>query len=131
MNGLISFNPDMISTHHQQFDVHLRRLTIDDIPQTSLTDGSPLVQNIDDTESITLSYNQSRSFSIEYAVVAIGSSNSINHQVRLVGVDKEWRNVGTERKFVGSNLSPGKYTLQIRANNTNIGWESLPSKSQS
>ena len=128
VNGLISFNPAMISTHHQQFDVHLRRLTIDDIPQTSLTDGSPLVQNIDDTESITLSYNQSRSFSIEYAVVAIGSSNSINYQVRLVGVDKEWRNVGTERKFVGSNLSPGKYTLQIRANNTNIGWDEEPTK---
>ena len=89
---------------------------------------SPLTATIDDMPVIKFSYKQSRSFSIEYAAISLGNTSTINYQVRLLGKYENWRNVGQERKFVGSNLPAGEYLLQIRANNSNEGWEHEPVK---
>ena len=77
--------------------------------------GSPLSVAIDDTDSVTLDFPDSQSFTVEYGVVNPASVGNINYQVKLVGVDKEWRNVGRSRQFTGMGLRPGSYTLLIRA----------------
>ena len=66
---------------------------------------------------------------IEYAAVSPGDTDNINYQIKLDGIDDDWRNVGKERKFIGSNLPAGTYMLQIRACNTNDGWGLAPIKS--
>jgi len=128
VNGLISFIPKAIEENRKQFYVHLTHLSINNQVMTAKSQASPLTDAIDDMPIIQFSYNQSRSFRIEYAAISLGDISTINYQVRLSGVDKDWRNVGQERKFVGSNLSAGKYTLQIRANNSNEGWKEEPIK---
>lgn len=128
VNGLISFTPKAIKEGRMPFYVHLASLNINNQIITSKTPDSPLTAALDDMSSVTLSYNQSRSFSIDYAAISLGNTSTINYQVRLLGVDEDWRNVGPERKFVGSNFSPGAYYLQIRANNSNEGWEQEPIK---
>lgn len=128
VNGLIAFNPKAIKEYWRPFYVHLSHLNIDNQIVTSESPNSPLSASLDDMQSISFSYNQSRSFSIEYAAISLGNTSTINYQVRLMGVDDDWKNVGKERKFVGSNLPPGTYKLQIRANNTNDGWELSPIK---
>lgn len=128
VNGLISFIPKAIKENWKPFHVHFNHLTIDNQIITADSPKSPLTASLDDMSRITFSYNQSRSFSIEYAAISLGNTSTINYQVRLVGVDSDWKNVGKERKFVGSNLPAGTYTLQIRANNSNDGWERSPVK---
>ena len=128
VSGLISFNPKTIKTERIPFDVHLLNLKINDQIVTAKDADSPLTAAIDEMRSINFSYNQSRSFSIEYAAISLGNTSAINYRVRLQGVDDNWRNVWQERKFVGSNLPPGTYTLQIKANNSNEGWEMAPIK---
>lgn len=128
INGLISFTPKAIKENRPLFYVHLGYLNINDQVITSKTPDSPLTLALDETSKITFSYNQSRSFSIGYAAISLGNTSTINYQVKLSGVDKNWRNVGQERKFVGANLPPGTYLLQIRANNSNEGWEQQPIK---
>lgn len=128
INGLISFTPKAIKENRPLFYVHLGYLSINNQVITSQTLDSPLTKALDDLSEITFSYNQSRSFSIEYAAISLGNTSTINYQIRLLGVDEHWRNVGQERKFVGANLPPGTYKLQIRANNSNEGWESEPIK---
>ncbi len=128
INGLISFDPMHIADKKKTYEVHLISLVIDNQNFTSKTPNTPLKGNIDDAVSITLSSSQSRSFYIEYGAISLGSTKSIKYQVRLLGLDKEWHDVCDERKFVGSNLSHGKYTLQIRANNSNVGWDGQPIK---
>lgn len=123
VNGLISFDPTHMKNERKTFEVHLTQLIIDNQILTANSPDSPLTTEIDNMESITLSYDQSRSFSIEYAAISLGNTSSISYQIRLLGIDDTWHNVGQERKFVGSNLSSGTYTLQIRANNSNMGWE--------
>lgn len=129
VNGLISFNPEVLKTNSGPFPVHLGHLTLNNETVTTESENTPLTAALDDMTTLTLSYAQSRSFSIDYLTVALENPRSINYQVRLDGVDKDWRNAGQERKFVGLKLSPGTYCLHIRANNSNEGWEQAPVKS--
>ena len=128
VNGLISFTPKAVKENRKPFHVHLSHLNINNQVMTTESQDSPLTAAIDDIPVIQFSYNQSRSFSIEYTAISLGNVSTINYQVRLLGVDENWRNVGQERKFVGSNLPAGNYTLQIRANNSNEGWDQEPIK---
>lgn len=128
INGLITFYPKDIQEKTGPFVVHLKRLTINDEEISSASDDSPLTRELDETDEIELSYAQARSFSIDYSVIMPGNTSTINYQVWLEGVDRTWRNVDTERRFSGYNLPPGTYTLHIRANNTNRGWENCPEK---
>lgn len=128
VNGLIALEPKAIKRVLEPFHVHFSHLNIDNQIVTSESPNSPLSATLDDMQSIIFSYKQSRSFSIEYAAISLGNTSTINYQVKLVGVDEDWKNVGKERKFVGSNLPPGTYKLQIRANNSNDGWELSPIK---
>ncbi|MDR0506946.1 MAG: response regulator [Dysgonamonadaceae bacterium] len=128
VNGLISFDPKAIKEERKFFHVHLSHLNIDNRNVTAKDADSPLTAALDDMSSIVFSYRQSRSFIIEYAAISLGNTSAINYQIRLPGMDEKWRNVGQERKFAGSNLPSGTYTLQIRANNSNEGWEQSPVK---
>jgi len=128
VNGLIAFNPKNIKEERIFFDVHFVNLSINNQIITAKEPNSPLTTAIDDMTEIKFSYNQSRSFSIEYAAISLGNTSTINYQTRLLGLYEKWRNVGKERRFVGSNLPSGTYTLQIRANNSNEGWEQAPVK---
>lgn len=129
VNGLISFDPEVLKSNSGPFPVHLGHLTINNETMSTHTENSPLTAALDDMDTLVLSYGQSRSFSIDYLAVSLENPRSLNYQVRLNGVDKDWRNAGQERKFVGLKLSPGTYNLQIRANNSNEGWEQAPVKS--
>lgn len=128
VNGIVSFNPLSLKEEKKLFHVHFTCLNIDNQLITINSPNSPLNASIDNMSSITFSYQQSRSFYIGYAAISPGNSNNINYQIKLEGVDNTWRNVGKERKFVGSNLPAGTYRLLIRANNTNSHWELAPIK---
>ena len=79
--------------------------------QTVLSEDSPLTDEIDKMDCIELSNDQSRSFSIEYAAISLGNANSVLYQTRLLGYNSNWSESTQERKFVGSNLPAGTYTL--------------------
>ena len=128
INGLVSFDPAAVRTRHGQFIVHFKKLVINDKVQTVLSEDSPLTDEIDKMDCIELSNDQSRSFSIEYAAISLGNANSVLYQTRLLGYNSNWSESTQERKFVGSNLPAGTYTLQVRANVSNVGWEKAPVK---
>lgn len=128
VKGLITFNPSSIKSESGPFPVHLKQLIINNNVINASTKDSPLSNELDNTSTINLSYDQSRSFSIDYGVIMPGNTSSIEYQIFVDGIDKDWRNVGKERKFSGYNLPPGTYCLHIRANNSNEGWEKCPEK---
>lgn len=128
VNGLIHFNPSIIKSKRGSLAVHLGHLIINNKTITAGSPDSPLTAALDDMEKLSLSYSESRSFSIEYGVFSPGNTATVDYQVKLEGVDKEWRNMGKVRRFVGLNLAPGKYKLHIRANNSDSGWDSAPVK---
>lgn len=129
INGLVMLNPEQTDYDGKPMKVFLKCLNINDIRQTTTIENSPLSKELNLTEEITLSNEQSKSFNIEYIAISLGNTESIKYQVRLLGMENSWRDVGSERKFVGSNLPAGTYTLQIRANNNNSNWDVCPIKS--
>lgn len=107
INGLIALTPSTMRQDKGPFIVHLRQIP-------------------DDTQRLVLSHKQASQFTIEYGVIRPEGTAGIAYQVRLEGVDREWRDVGSERRISGYKLPSGTYHLHVRANNSNEGWEECP-----
>ncbi len=128
VDGLVSFNPKDVRPAFTTLEVYLKNLALGENVMTANDVDSPIDDDIENVERLTLSYDQSRWFSVEYGAVSLDDANAITYQVQLVGVDSEWRNVGADRKFMFHNLSPGDYKLRIRANKLDGDWERQPIK---
>ena len=127
--GLVSFIPHLASTLQKKYEVHFKNLYINDVAVSPAKEGSPLTEALNQTAKLTLSHKDSHSFAIDYGIVSLSNAEAVRYQVKFDGVDADWRNVGTDRRFVSLNIAPGTYTLNVRANNSNDGWEFAPVKS--
>ena len=136
VNGLVSLTRNH-RTHQKltvekertaTYAVHLSSLVINNKVMLASTEESPLTKALDVTDTISLSYDQARSFTIQYGVIAPGQNSSIEYQLWLEGIDSDWRSVGSERRFNGYNLHPGTYRLHLRANSSNDAWDSQPER---
>jgi len=128
VNGLVTFDPAQLHISRATPDVHWSLLSINNEPVTTRTDHSPLTRELDLTDTITLSYAQARSFTIDYGVILPGMNGSVEYQRWVEGIDRHWRPVGSERRFNGYNLRPGTYRLHVRANASGDGWDDCPER---
>ncbi len=128
VNGLISFMPSKNIFSAPKYTTHLKTLFINGVEMNAGLSDSPLTDELDNMSTIHLSYDQARSFVIDYGVISPGNVNSYVYQVWFEGIDKTWRDVNAEHRFVGYNLEEGKYILHVRANNSNFGWNHCPEK---
>ena len=46
-----------------------------------------------------------------------GCMENVRYQIKVDGIDKDWRDMGTEHRFNGYLLQPGNYRLHVRAYN--------------
>lgn len=117
-DGLISFRPQQMHAETKNMYVHFKKLYVNDLVK----------QQIDYTDRITLTYDESHSFHIEYGVVMPENVQGIQYQIKVDGIDSDWRSVGTERRFYGYLLSPGTYQLHVRANTCDSDWDQCPER---
>ncbi|MGN1246570.1 MAG: two-component regulator propeller domain-containing protein [Muribaculaceae bacterium] len=129
IEGLISFNPNSLQVAKpRKYDIHLNSLSINGKAITVNEPGSPLTQAIDFTDKIILSYDQARQFYIDYGAVTPLNIAVVEYLVKMDGIDKNWRNVGNQRRFYAYNLQPGSYCLHIRAKVGNVSDEYCPER---
>lgn len=81
---------------------------------------------LDLDDELKLSYSDSRSFTILYGIVDPASADATNYQVMMVGIDKDWRDVGNQRSFTAMDLAFGTYRLRIRAASVAGNWDAAP-----
>ena len=75
-----------------------------------------------DSDRLILSHEQNLlSFYFSAWDYPIGAN--LNYSDRLLGLDKEWVNVGNSQQAHYSNLSPGRYTFQVRAQRLDGNWQ--------
>ena len=75
-----------------------------------------------DSDRLILSHEQNLlSFYFSAWDYPIGAN--LNYSYRLLGLDKEWVNVGNSQQAHYSNLSPGRYTFQVRAQRLDGNWQ--------
>jgi signal transduction histidine kinase/ligand-binding sensor domain-containing protein len=60
--------------------------------------------------------------SLDYTALSLNLSERNRFRYQLVGVDKEWKDVGTRRQAFYTNLAPGTYTFNVVAANNDGVW---------
>ena len=130
VNGLFSFRPENIaSASPRTASVHLMKLAADGKEIVPGDSTGILAVPADLSGPVTIPYHLSRNIGIEYGVIMPGNAAHMLFQAKLDGEDSSWRDMNHERHITLFNLSPGTYTLLLRASSSSDGWANAPVRS--
>lgn len=76
---------------------------------------------IDQTDAIVLDHTK-KMFSFEFAALNFRYAYKNQYAYMLEGFDREWREIGTERKAQYTNLGSGNYVFRVKATNNDGVW---------
>ena len=115
--GLVTIDCKLTPTPPHSAPIRFTKLIIEN--EEVLPGSEQLPMNICVTNGIRL-HESARSFSVEFAVLNYETDHAGIYSYRLIGFDKEWIQVPNNRRFASyTNLSAGKYTLQVKYTPTN------------
>ena len=118
VNGMFYFHPDSLTTNTY-------------VPPVVITDIAPLPANspftLDTIQSIQLASNQSM-LKINFAALSYLLPEENTYTYKMEGLDKEWREAGTESQAIYTYLPSGKYTFKVRASNNHGKWNPTPTE---
>ena len=115
-NGYYMFKPEDINVSNPAPVLNFSQLILGSkeiVPGT----GEILSDPIWKTEKIKLAYNQN-TFSLDFIALNFNSSEAIKYSYQLENFDNAWNNLGTDHKASFFNVPPGRYTLRVRAINS-------------
>ncbi|HEX7705636.1 MAG TPA: two-component regulator propeller domain-containing protein [Thermoanaerobaculia bacterium] len=69
-----------------------------------------------------------RDFEIDYAALSFTTPERVRFRYRLVGLDRDWNDVGSRRTAVYTNVPPGAYRFQVIASHEGETWS--PARSE-
>ena len=133
VNGFNRFFPEHIKNNRQIPEVVLTDFLLGNesvpikTPQqtTDRTDNAPfsLSKSIDALSQLTLDYQQNL-VSFEFAALHFTNPNKNRYAWTLEGQDQNWFFADSKKRWVTyTNLSPGDYTLRIKASNSHDHWD--------
>lgn len=111
-SGLLTFNPAQVRQHRAGSALVFTKLQVNnkDVYLKDLSQGLDL--NINYAPSIKLRHDQNI-FSIHFTTLDYRTSKKQKYRYRLTGFDREWQNNANQRILSYTNLSPGKYLLEV------------------
>ena len=89
--------------------------------QVFSTDNTLLDKPIYLKQALTLGYQDAR-FSFSFGVINATSPFAIQYRYRLVGLDLNWTEAGTDRQAFYNNVSFGDYTFEVQALEDGKAW---------
>ncbi|TNE47337.1 MAG: hybrid sensor histidine kinase/response regulator, partial [Bacteroidetes bacterium] len=114
INGIFSFHPGQIRKNPIAPNVVLTDFKVK-------TESYLLDQAFEDTKEIILPYHEN-DIAFEFSALHYINPQANKYKCRLIGFDKNWRDLGTEHKMNYTNLGPGQYTFQVIASNSDGVW---------
>ena len=122
-NGFNLFYPDKI--RNILFDAPLvltdLRIGNKQIAISSDSIKSPLLNNINETKTITLPYNNS-AIEFEFASLNYTSKEKKHYAYMLEGFDNDWNEQSEKRTASFTHLDPGTYTFKVKALDNTGHW---------
>ncbi|RAI92089.1 hybrid sensor histidine kinase/response regulator transcription factor [Algoriphagus yeomjeoni] len=128
-NGLISFDPQLISDDFTVPEVILTRLTVNNksLNVGDQVDGKVILENsIHNTEEIDLGYSQNH-LSLTFTVNDFFGPENIFYSYQVKGMNDSWMNLGTVNQLSFTGLQHGEYEILLRASRNNIDWSPVKS----
>lgn len=87
--------------------------------------GSPLSQNITETQKIELKYNQS-SFTLEFVALNYIHGSKSRYAYILEGLENTWNIIENKNAATYSYLKPGNYIFKVKGSNNDGVWNNTP-----
>jgi len=84
-------------------------------------ENSPLVRNITETKTLTLSHKQSV-LTFYFAVMDFTAPEKNQYAYKMDGFDKDWIYSGNKREATYTNLNPGEYVFHVKGSNNDGVW---------
>jgi signal transduction histidine kinase/ligand-binding sensor domain-containing protein len=126
VDGVTAFYPDKLDKFQNPY-----------VPPVVLTDfrlnnnrvpigrDSVLKKAISHITSVTLSHEQN-SFSLEFSALSYFSPPRNRYRYKLEGLDNEWHDVGSDRRYVTyTTLPPRSYTFRVQGSNNFGTWNEV------
>jgi len=113
-SGAVAFHPERLAaTTSYAPSVALTAFQLFGRPVTPGSD-SILKHAIDYTDQLTLTHEQN-SFGFEFAALSFANPTTNRYRYKLDGLDKDWQEVGTERRYATyTTLPPGEYRFRVQ-----------------
>lgn len=108
IDGLICINTEKNEESLNSTKIVINNIEIDSINYNSI-------------EKIKLTSGRHR-FTFSYASLSYSCPQNIKYQVKLHGYDTKWINMGNKSSITYTNLPPGKFNFQVKADNGNNEW---------
>lgn len=126
-HGLTFFYPHHIHLYSVMLPVILEDLKVFNESERIGAKGGVLDKHISQTKEVVFNHRQNV-FSIDYSGLDFGFSPKINYAYMMVNFDKDWNYVGNFRRATYSNLPPGEYIFEVKAQNRDGVWNNIPTK---
>ena len=128
VEGLTYFNPDSITINRFSPPLYFTNLRINNKlfefgqqKGDSILLGKPFYE----TQNITLSHLENI-VAIEFAALDFRAPDKNEYMYMLEGFNKDWVYAGNNRLVSFTNLSPGTYSLKVKATNSDKIWSEAP-----
>jgi signal transduction histidine kinase/ligand-binding sensor domain-containing protein/CheY-like chemotaxis protein/AraC-like DNA-binding protein len=119
LEGLNYFDPSKLKIHENLPKVIFTELKIANKTVIPAVDA-PLKEHISIAKRLEIDYKQS--FSINFVALDYTTPQENKYSYKLDGFEKSWNYVGSSKTASYTNLSPGDYTLKVRASNIDGVW---------
>ncbi|MBR6539502.1 MAG: response regulator, partial [Bacteroides sp.] len=113
-DGAIAYNKDMRLPRENNFKMVFSDLRIFNKTVYPGDEDSPLTQELDKTDVLKLKYSQNM-FDIQVTTINFDNPSSILYTWKLQGFFNEWSEPANMCDIRFTNLSPGRYTLIVKA----------------
>lgn len=120
VNGFNRFYPERFRISSYTPRVHIFNLKVNEEPVERES-------YIGEASQLELSYDQNTLY-LEFAALDFFSNGKNQYQYRLVGLDRDWVQAGSNTYVRYTKLPPGQYQFQVRAANKDGQWSPLVRK---
>ncbi len=119
--GFYTFNPSLITPADYSPRVVFTRFLIFNKEQDVRDEKSPVRQDVNTLQSISLRHSESV-FSIGYAALDYRFPEHVQYAYKLEPFEAEWNYVGTQRLASYTNLPSGTYRFVVKSTNSEGVW---------
>ncbi|TNJ46591.1 response regulator [Tamlana fucoidanivorans] len=131
INGFNAFFPENIKDNHVEAETVITKLSVSNqvVNIGDQVNGRVILeQSINQTDKITLKHNENN-LSFEFGALHYASPDKNKFAYILEGFDEDWVYTTSSKRFATyTNLSPGTYTLKVKASNNDGIWDKTPSE---
>lgn len=113
IHGFNAFYPDQINNVVTTPRISFTNFQLFNKDLNLNAEDSPLEKSINYTHEIVLTHEQSV-LSLEYASLSFIAPDKIQYAFKMDGFDKNWNNVGSQRKATYTNLPAGDYVFRVK-----------------